>query len=242
MTADAELHLSYAIRNAPIREYPFPHCYLQDVFPSDYYEQIQRQLPADQFMLSNGDAGRGTQLKERFVLEMKSQYLQTLPEDNKRFWTEFSRWMLGERFRSCVLGKFTDVIERRFKGVENVEFESDAVLVEDRTNHRMVPHTDHPRKALAMLFYLPRSESQAHLGTSIYLPKDRSFVCPGGPHHAPDGFDLLTTFPFLPNSLFMFVKTDNSFHGVEPVNDLDCRRWLLMFNVIAPTPQAQKVI
>ena len=48
--------------------------------------------------------------------------------------------------------------------------------------------------------------------------------------------------PFLPNSLFTFVKTDNSFHGVEPVLDADCKRWLLLFDVFmeqVPTQQQQ---
>jgi hypothetical protein len=238
MAAHAEMHVSYSIRNAPIREFPFPHCYIQDVFPAGYYQQIQQHLPDRAFLISNGDAGRGAQLKERFVFELKAQYLRTLPESDKAFWADFARWMLGDRFRSCVLGKFGDVIERRFERIEDVEFESDAVLVEDRTNHCMVPHSDHPRKAVSMLFYLPKDCSQAHLGTAIYLPKDPSFVCPGGPHHPVDGFDLLATLPFLPNSLFMFAKTDNSFHGVEPVADHDCRRWLLMFNVVARIPQS----
>jgi hypothetical protein len=234
----AEMHLSYSLRNAPVREFPFPHCYIRDVFPSNYYELIQQNLPDHADMISNGQAGRGAQLTARFVLELKSQYLQTLPEGKREFWSEFAHWILAEPFKTSALGKFAELIERRFMAAGDVEFNSDAVLVEDLTNHSMGPHTDHPRKALAMLFYLPKDDSQAHLGTSIYLPKDPAFVCPGsGPHHRSDGFELVTTIPYLPNSLFMFAKTDNSFHGVEPVDDLDCRRWLLMFNVIARTQQ-----
>jgi hypothetical protein len=44
--------------------------------------------------------------------------------------------------------------------------------------------------------------------------------------------------PFKPNSLFTFVKGDNSFHGVEPVGDPDTRRWLLLFDVF--TEQVQQ--
>ncbi len=34
------------------------------------------------------------------------------------------------------------------------------------------------------------------------------------------------------NSAFIFLKTANSFHGVEPVIDPDCKRmWLLLFDV-----------
>jgi hypothetical protein len=39
--------------------------------------------------------------------------------------------------------------------------------------------------------------------------------------------------PFVPNSLFVFLKTDRSFHGVEPVTDPDVRRWLLLYDIFA---------
>jgi hypothetical protein len=73
----------------------------------------------------------------------------------------------------------------------------------------------------------------------MYLPNDESFRCPGGPHHARDRFSLLHTNPFLPNTLFAFFKTDNSFHGVEPVADPDCRRWLLLYDIYARTVAAE---
>lgn len=37
--------------------------------------------------------------------------------------------------------------------------------------------------------------------------------------------------PFLPNSMFAFVKADTSFHGVEPVTDPDVRRWLRLYDI-----------
>jgi hypothetical protein len=55
-------------------------------------------------------------------------------------------------------------------------------------------------------------------------------------HH---GFLKLTTMPFKPNSLFAFVKGDNSFHGVEPVTDPDTKRWLLLYDVFTKFPQVQ---
>jgi len=70
------------------------------------------------------------------------------------------------------------------------------------------------------------------------VPKDRRFTCPGGPHHRFDGFDRMLTMPYLPNSLFAFFKTKNSFHGVEPVNDAGAQRNLLLYDLrIRPQPQ-----
>lgn len=127
-----------------------------------------------------------------------------------------------------------------------MQFEEEALLVQDVTNYKLGPHTDAPRKVVTMLFYLPPDNSQLHLGTSIYLPRDPAFTCPGGPHHPHDQFARLHTNPFAPNSLFAFFKTDNSFHGVEPVADPDCRRWLLLYDIYvrenAPAKPAEPVI
>ena len=37
--------------------------------------------------------------------------------------------------------------------------------------------------------------------------------------------------PYLPNTLFAFMKTDHSFHGVEPVRGDDVRRDLLLYDI-----------
>jgi hypothetical protein len=37
--------------------------------------------------------------------------------------------------------------------------------------------------------------------------------------------------------LFVFFKTDNSFHGVEPVTDPNTKRWLLLYDIYVRQPQ-----
>ena len=51
-----------------------------------------------------------------------------------------------------------------------------------------------------LLFYLPADARFARHGTSIYVPKEPGFVCPGGPHHEFEKFERMATMPFLPNS------------------------------------------
>jgi hypothetical protein len=236
----AEMHLSRSICGARVESLPFPHAFVRDVFPSSYYNLMRRNFPDPRQLIPNTQAGRGTNLHARFVFELKPNYLNTLADAQRKFWSEFAHWILGERLRQCILDRFNESVERRFGSLEHIEFWSDAVLVEDQTTHSMGPHTDHPRKVVSLLFYLPADESQAHLGTSIYKPKDGAFVCSGLAHHALENFDRVATFRFVPNSLLMFIKSNNSFHGVEPVNDLNCRRWLLMVNVNVRDPKDTK--
>jgi hypothetical protein len=242
MYSDAELALTYKFANAPILQFPYPHFFIQDVFSHGFYEDLQRSLPDPSLMKPIEEARGAKGYKERFVLELSGEHLGSVPEDKRRFWQDLTGWLNAGRFANLAIAKFQHWIDQRFKGAPRPKMYSEALLVEDITKYSLGPHTDSVRKVITMLFYLPRDMSQSHLGTSIYLPKDRSFTCAGGPHHPFDQFVRLHTMPFLPNSLFVFFKTDTSFHGVEPVTDPDIRRWLLLFDIYAhleraPAPQ-----
>jgi hypothetical protein len=229
--SDAELQFVYKLANAPILAFPYPHIYVPDVFPADFYARLQQNLPDPKLMIPIEKARPVTGYKEeRYVLELSDEHLATLPEEKRAFWADMAAWLLSGRILQLALSKFAPYVQQRFEGTE-MEFYDESLLVEDVTNYKLTPHTDAAKKVVTMLFYLPKDDSQSHLGTSIYLPKDSAFVCPGGPHHPPQRFVRLTTMPFRPNSLFAFVKSDNSFHGVEPVADPDTKRWLLLYDV-----------
>jgi hypothetical protein len=53
-------------------------------------------------------------------------------------------------------------------------------------------------------------------------------------HLAFDAFKKVTTMPFKPNSLFGFLRTDRSFHGVDQINDEGVVRDLLLYNIYVP--------
>ena len=230
MSSHAELHLAYQVANAPVNLFPYPHFFVQDAFPRDYYDTLQAMLPDPTAMLPIEEVRAVKGYKERFVLEFKGDHLAALPEAKRAFWEDMHKWMVGGRFARLLLNKFGPFISQRFQG-KAVSFYDEALLVQDTTNYKLGPHSDAPRKVITLLFYLPKDLSQEHLGTSMYVPKDGEFRCPGGPHYPHDMFDRVRTMPFLPNSLFVFLKTDLSFHGVEPVQDPDCRRWLLLYDI-----------
>jgi hypothetical protein len=232
MSSDAELHLLYKVGNAPVNLWPFPHFYIRDVFPADYYAKMQAMLPDPAALRSLPEVRPVPKdaYKERFVITVAPEALEILPEEKREFWNDLRSWLVGGSFARLMLEKFNPQITQRFTG-QRIRFYDEALLVQDTTNYALGPHSDATRKVITLLFYLPRDESQKHLGTSIYLPKDRNFRCPGGPHYGREGFERLATMPFLPNSLFVFLKTNNSFHGVEPVQDPDTRRWLLLYDL-----------
>ena len=103
----------------------------------------------------------------------------------------------------------------------------------DRKNNALSPHTEHPRKVVSVIFNLPTDLSQKVSGTSIYIPKDLNFIAQNKEykHYPHEYFHKVITMPFMPNSAFCFIKTNNSFHGVEKPEMEDIDRWTLQFDI-----------
>jgi hypothetical protein len=223
--------LAYKTLNAPLRTYPYPHVFVPEVFPAEVYAEIQRNIPDPAAMIPIEQARPIQGYKERFVQDISGP-MEGLTEAQRGFWQAMAAELLGGGMLEVMVNRFRPFIDRRFQGA-SIDLRDESLLVEDITNYALGPHTDAPSKVVTVLFYLPRDNSQAHLGTSIYSPKDPTGRCPGGPHYPFEGFDRVATMPFLPNSMFAFVKSDVAFHGVEPVKEPDVRRWLLLYDIKA---------
>lgn len=202
-------HLAYKICNAPVHRFPFPHIYVENVFPDDFYARLIANLPPE------GD------------------YSESTARYNGRQFADPASTDIFDRFNtqewlSIACSPFKHDIQARFQTAPQVH--TDLRLIRDHENYAIGPHTDAPWKVLSYLFYLPSDDSLKQHGTSIYLPHDPTFRCIGGPHHKFDRFTRIFTAPFVPNSLLAFFKTDFSFHGVEPIT-IPCQRDLLLWNL-----------
>jgi hypothetical protein len=76
-------------------------------------------------------------------------------------------------------------------------------------------------KLVVLLIYLAPDNSAEHLGTSLYRPKDPTFSCPDSKHYPFEDFIRVKTAPYKPNSLLAFMRSDISFHGLEPLSETD---------------------
>ncbi len=77
--------------------------------------------------------------------------------------------------------------------------------------------------------------------TSIYKPKDPTLQSDGSKHYSFELFHKLATIPFLPNRALIFVRNNQSFHGVEPITLPNPERHLVINNIRMATPQAAKI-
>ena len=242
MSSSVEEHVLYQIANAPIREYPYAHIYVENVFPDDFYAAMRANWPGASALTSLADTGRvpkGAYL-ERFVMPFTPAEINKLDESHRLFWTEFSGWLITQRFLTAMIDKFEPYVKERFGDeIYKCGFEADSLIVRDLTNFSIGPHTDAPHRLLSMLFYCPDDESLKPLGTSIYVPRDAAFSCRGGPHYPHKLFHKVRTMEYRPNSLFAFIKNDHSFHGVEPIGDADVLRDILLYDVRVFEPKGQ---
>lgn len=241
MSSPVEARLLYEVANAPVRGYPFPHIYVPDVFPDGYYAELQRNLPEPGHMKSLEEARKVRGYPERSVLALgDADRPAGMGAAQWGFWRDLAAWLRGGRFGHLLLQKFAPVVEPRMRGADDLIIVDEALLVHDRTQYSLGPHTDSPRKLVTVLFYLPADDSLARHGTSIYVPKEAGFTCEGGPHHPFEPFDRVATMPFVANALFAFPKTNRSFHGVEPFDAAGAGRWLLLFDLfLRRDPEAQ---
>ena len=231
MSSSAEQYSLYQIANAPLREHPFPHILVRDVFePALYRQMMEHLLPPALMRPIKEERPVKNYSDARYVYTLTRDKVDALPQPYRGFWDEFTRWLLDTPFAVTLFNKFGTFIHQRF-GDRQPSYYNEALLVDDRVRYSLGPHTDTPSKVITLLFYLPADDSRPHLGTSIYAPRDPSFSCPGGPHHPYELFNRVMTMPYLPNTLFAFFKNDHSFHGVEPIRDKDYRRHLLLYDV-----------
>jgi hypothetical protein len=233
MSLDARAHVFYKIANAPVLAYPYPHFYIESVFPDEYYGQLLAALPPAARYTPLGETGSVTPgaYPERFIFDPAELTKCDPPDASARFWKSLLEWMEGGEFSRLLLGKFDRFVIENFGIGNEFRIDQDTRLIRDFTNYAIAPHTDTPRKLVSLLFYLPRDDSMRHLGTSIFEPLDPEFTCDGTKHHRFADFRKMFTAPFRPNTLFAFFRTDRSFHGVEPIADTNIERDLLLYNI-----------
>lgn len=238
MSSSVRWHVLYKIANAPVSLFPFPHLYVREVFPPDFYRTLRAHLPPVEALKDLKALGRvgGDYPDTRKVLPLVEESMSTLGEPFRGFWGEIASWLLGGQFGQIILSRFGEYLESRFGDPRQVQFYDEALVVQDYSTYSLGPHSDSPYKVAAFLFYLPEDDSLAHLGTSLYVPKSPDFRSTSGSHYPFSDFERVVTMPFLPNSLFAFLKTDFSFHGVEPIAEPNVRRDLLLYDIKVARP------
>jgi hypothetical protein len=244
MSSSVEDFVVGRIKAAVVRAEPFPYFYLLEAFPTDFYAEMRRNWPESSSLVSISETGRvqAGAYKERLIVPLRKSGMDSLDPQRRPFWLDFAQWFLGARVFAAMMQKFDPHIEKRFgDALPRLEFSPEALIVRDLTDYSIGPHTDVQSRVLSALFYCPDDDSRPQLGTSVYAPLAPDFRCAGGPHYPHKKFERLATMEYRANSLFVFLKTDNSFHGVEPISDTDVERDVLLYDVRVSDPEGKVV-
>jgi hypothetical protein len=207
-------HFITRLRTARVDLDPFPHYCLDDVFPDDYYQQLLHHLPPIDVYENLYEV---TDLKldhfrHRDQRDMNDGWTDRLPPHLKPFWDSFNEWFLSLRLAHAVLESFSS------QRASWPEVSVESQFIRHRAGYYLGPHSDLYTKLVVLLIYLAPDNSAEHLGTSLYRPKDASFTCPDSKHYSFDDFTRVKTVPYRPNSLLAFMRSDVSFHGLEPLS------------------------
>ena len=234
MYSDVNEFVMYKIANELILTYPYPHFYIQSIFPKSFYDNMLSFLPSTPKYTSLAETGHVTKgaYEERFIISLPDG-IEALDAHQQDFWIELTSWLLGDDFLNLLIDKFRPFVAERFRGYQakKISLEPKAQLIRDFQNYAISPHTDAPHRLLALMFYMPHDNSTLHLGTSIYRPINSNIKLEGssGGHYPREAFSEVKRMDYLPNSFYGFFRTNNSFHGVEPVGELVERNSLLYY-------------
>lgn len=212
-------HLIDAIDASVAHDEPFGHCYMENVFPEDFYEEILTRLPDTEVYhalnLKNYSRANGESTRDRMILSKEG--LAPLSKEMESFWTLVTSTILSERVKRAVFTKLWKDIALRFKvgkeEVPDIQGYPRAVMFRDTDEYRIKPHPDGESRIVTMMYYLPRDKSQEDLGTSLYIKR------PALKRLFGDKFEEVKRFPFRPNSGCAFVVSRRpertSWHGRE---------------------------
>lgn len=215
-------HVAARLRASEVVLDPFPHYYAENVFPEDYYQALLRNLP-DSGVYQNLYEVTDLKLehfRHRDQRDFKDGWTERLSPPLKEFWDRFHEWFLGEELAQAALDSFDGQLRARF-GEQRPAVSVESQLIRHRAGYFLGPHSDANTKLVVLLLYLAPHDRAAHLGTSLYRPKDPAFGCPYSRHYPFEDFVRVNTAPYKPNSVLAFLRSDVSFHGVEPLAEAD---------------------
>jgi hypothetical protein len=154
---EAQEHVKYQIVNTRVNDYPFPHFYISDVFPRDYYSQIVNNWPgADRFTsIADTERTSGHSYRERHIVNLPNLHKEPSWR-GKEFWQLFSKWFLGDDFLTFLVAHYMPWIKDNRALPEEIEVLSDGLLVQDHDGYGIGPHTDAPHRLISTLFYCPK--------------------------------------------------------------------------------------
>ena len=196
---------------------PYPHFWVDNIFPDDIYARVLNQLP-NSALYAHGDVG-SKHYGNRADLHLLSEWMDQASEASKELWYGIRLALGSPDLKYAIFTNLAAGLAHRFKIDEQDAAEIEAyprpMLYQETAGYAIAPHPDTRRKLATVQFALTDNESQLGLGTSIY----RLSANPKHLIREPIGFREVKRYPFARNSVFAFAVINTlamrSWHGRE---------------------------
>src|SRR5687768_16397397 len=197
-------HMVRRLGETPTQEAPYPHFWVQQVFPEDIYAEMQERLPVDSlFEPQNERFYTKEGVSTRLQLLMLEQRLAKLPSEDAGFWLGIQDVLRSDELKRAVYRSLAPGLAFRF-GVSEAEVEDLPGVPAPRffretDGYAIAPHPDTRRKVVTLQFALAKDRTQLDLGTGIYT-RSLSPADWLGQTSGFRGFKKVGQYPFEPNS------------------------------------------
>src|SRR5690606_13637004 len=117
---------------------PFPHFYIEEIFPPDWYRDLIARLPAQDYYVRLDETGSVTKgaYPERFICTLNEALEAEQDEHGSPGpWYELASIMGGPDFAYRIMSLFNDAVVKRFGAQSEIDFEVDCRLVRDFSNY-----------------------------------------------------------------------------------------------------------
>lgn len=188
---------------ASIDHRPTENIFMEGLFPEKVYQQLLKNLPPNDILdpIIHPDALRTDGQCTRYLLDLTEASISRLDTRTRSFWTAMHKVLTAPELSRAVVEKFNVTLRSRF-GDNLPELIAVPILYRDYPGYRIGIHPDSASKIATLQFYLPKDDSQSHLGTSFHIRNGTSF-------------EKVKTNLFLPNSAYAFARTEESWHSVD---------------------------
>lgn len=223
-------HLIQKLAGTKIETYPFPHIYISDVFTEKFYQHIKDVRPRDGECVSLKELGlvpRGYP-NNRSTLPIKDYlkghlYLDTFVQEQQR---REDLIRLYKWFRRFFMARILD----KFNIKKPSRLFDELLYVVDRKGYSLHTHTDYEMKIFTALLYMPEDSVSSQYGTNIDVPEDPTYTAEINKYNPNVKFNTIKTTQYIQNSMFIFLRTNNSFHSVSEIKD-DINRYVLTYDI-----------
>jgi hypothetical protein len=209
-----------AIERAELRTKPFDHIYMEGVLDPATYDSLLTDMPETQFYhdLKHQDAVRKDGTSTRLRMYLYPELLKRLPKRQRQVWMPVAEALCSPEMELAFKRKFRSALEERFgKKVEKIGLYPIPILLRDQPGYRIGIHSDVKKKAITVQFYLPKDESQRHIGTIFHES------------NTGEGAERTTQMPFMPSSGYAFpVSLTKSWHSAAATKPEDGERVSMM--------------